>query len=245
MSCNIVIPSHKRADRVSTIQLVSNPILCVAESQKDEYARHNPGVEIVTHPDSVVGLIPKRNWMLKHFRELFMLDDDIMFCQSLHKQVSNSQIKDPEKVRQIIENLYHLAKDLDIKLFGFNKNPRPEQFDVFEPITLRQQITGCAYGVIDDGELYWPEELKLKEDIWISCYCKYLNRKILIDNRYNFAQKDTMRNPGGLSEIRNSQTEMESILYVKKHFGDSIRLKNSQHKAENKKKYNITTTFRF
>lgn len=245
MPCKIVIPSHKRADRVITKEIIDNAIICVSEGQKEEYLRHNPDMEIVTHPDDLIGLIPKRNWMLKHFGELFMLDDDIMFCQSLHKQVSNGQIKDKQKVYEIIQNLYELARDLNIKLFGFNKNPRPEQFNVFEPLTLRQQITGCAYGIIGDGELFWPEDLKLKEDIWISCYCKYMNRKILVDNRYNFAQKDTMKNAGGLSEIRNTQTELESILYIKRHFGDAIRLKRSQEKARNKKKYNITTTFSY
>lgn len=54
-----------------------DPIICVAESQKEEYQRCNPNCEIVTHPDDVIGLIPKRNWMAKYFGDLFMLDDDV------------------------------------------------------------------------------------------------------------------------------------------------------------------------
>ena len=71
----IVIPSHKRHDRVFAKYLVNDPIICVAKSQADIYKQFNPDCEIVTHPDDVVGLIPKRNWMAKHFRNLFMLDD--------------------------------------------------------------------------------------------------------------------------------------------------------------------------
>lgn len=77
MSCKIVIPSHKRHDRVFAKKLVNDPIICVAECQADLYRQFNPDCEIVTHPDDVVGLIPKRNWMAKYFKELFMLDDDV------------------------------------------------------------------------------------------------------------------------------------------------------------------------
>lgn len=67
----IVIPSHKRHDRVFAKYLVNDPIICVAKSQADIYRDYNPDCEIVAHPDDVVGLIPKRNWMTKHFNEQF------------------------------------------------------------------------------------------------------------------------------------------------------------------------------
>ena len=38
----IVIPSHKRHDRVFAKKLVNNPIICVAESQADLYRQYNP-----------------------------------------------------------------------------------------------------------------------------------------------------------------------------------------------------------
>lgn len=79
MSLKIVIPSHKRHDRVFAKKLVLDPIICVAESQADLYRQYNPECEIVTHPDDVVGLIPKRNWMAKHFGELMMLDEYLRY----------------------------------------------------------------------------------------------------------------------------------------------------------------------
>ena len=36
----IVIPSHKRHDRVLSKRLVNNPIICVAESQADIYRQY-------------------------------------------------------------------------------------------------------------------------------------------------------------------------------------------------------------
>ena len=82
MQLRIVIPSHKRHDRVFAKKLVNDPIICVAESQADLYRQFNPDCEIVTHPDDVIGLIPKRNWMAKHFKNLFMLDDDVHACKA-------------------------------------------------------------------------------------------------------------------------------------------------------------------
>ena len=80
MSLKIVIPSHKRHDRVFSKKLVVDPIICVAKSQEAIYKEYNPECEIVCHPDDVIGLVPKRNWMAKHFGELFMFDDDVHVC---------------------------------------------------------------------------------------------------------------------------------------------------------------------
>ena len=110
MPCKIVIPSHKRHDRVFAKKLVNDPIICVAESQADLYQQFNPECEIVTHPDDVMGLIPKRNWMAKHFGELFMLDDDVHACKPIYVEKGEpSRIKDKDKITNIIQSLFELS----------------------------------------------------------------------------------------------------------------------------------------
>lgn len=78
---------------------------------------------------------------------------------------------------------------------------------------------------------------------------KYKERRILTDLRYNFAQKDTFVNAGGLAAIRNQEEERRSILFIKKHFGDSISLKgytnNGKGKTKQLVKYNIMAQFKF
>ena len=71
------------------------------------------------------------------------------------------------------------------------------------------------------------EEQNHKEDFWISCYMKYKERRVLTDLRYNFEQKNTFVNAGGLASIRNQEEERRSILFIKKNFGDSILLKSA------------------
>lgn len=247
MCCKVVIPSHKRADRVKSKVLVPNPILCVAESQEDEYKFYNPECEIVTHPDSVVGLIPKRNWIVQHFGDVFMIDDDVVAVQRLYKPKgeSNEVLKDPEQVQGIIDRLYSIAKMTGVSLFGFNKDQRPVFYDPAKPFVMDKNVTGCAYGVIKGPNIWWNEELQLKEDFWISCWIKFKERLILVDERYHFNQVDTFVNAGGLSEIRNDRTEMQNMLKLKKYFGDAIQMKGKGSVVKSFKKYNISVNFPF
>ena len=250
MSLPIVIPSHKRHDKVFAKKLVLNPIICVAESQADLYRQFNPECEIVTHPDDVIGLIPKRNWMAKHFGELFMIDDDVHAVKNLVVEKGEpGVIRDPEKVTEIINSLYELACMLDVHLFGFTSRISPVMYDESGFYSLSKMITGCSYGVRYNKNVWWNEEIKLKEDFWISCYMKYKERRILTDLRYNFSQKSTFVNAGGLAAFRNQEEERRSILFIKKNFGDSIQLKGATNNGKDKTKqmveYSISCKFRF
>lgn len=250
MSVKIVIPSHKRHDRVLAKRLVTDPIICVAESQEELYRRFNPECEIVTHPDDIVGLIPKRNWMARHFGELMMLDDDVHVVKDLTAEKGESStIKDPVKITAIIENLYELACLLDVHLFGFSSTVTPVMYDEWQYLSLSKMITGCSYGVRYNKNVWWNEQLRLKEDFWISCYMKYKERRILTDLRYNFSQKGTFVSPGGLASIRNHEEERRSILFIRKHFGESVTIKgkanNGKDKIRERVQYNISCKFKY
>lgn len=246
-SCPIVIPSYKRPERVLSKKLVENPIICVSESERDIYADYNPDCEIVCHPDDVRGLIPKRNWMYNYFGDLFMIDDDVFNFHKLYVGLGESAecIKDKVFITNCIDRLYRTAKLLGVNLFGFTKSTRPIMYKPFTPYTLNTMITGCAYGVIKSPNIYWNEQLQLKEDFWISCWIKYTERAVLVDQRFNFMQKDTFFNAGGLSAIRNDRTEMENMLKIKKYFGDCISLKKDNKQVSSAKKYNISCKFPF
>lgn len=250
MPLRIVIPSHKRHDRVYAKRVVSDPIICVAESQAEAYRRHNPDCEIVTHPDDVVGLIPKRNWMARHFGELFMIDDDVHAVKDLVAEKGESTVvRDPQKVRRIIEELHDIACMLDVHVFGYTARTTPVMYEEGEYLSLSKMITGCSYGVRYNKNVWWNEELRLKEDFWISCYVKYKERKVLTDLRYSFSQKSTFVNAGGLSAIRNHDEERRSILLIRKHFGESVVMKgasrNGKETTRQMVEYNINCKWKF
>ncbi len=250
MPLKIVIPSHKRHDRVFAKKLLTDPIICVAESQADLYRQFNPECEIVTHPDDIIGLVPKRNWMAKHFGEIFMLDDDVHSMKSLMAEKGElTVVKDPASITAIIRNLYEMACMLDVHVFGFTSRISPVMYDETAYLSLSNMITGCSYGVRHNKNVWWNEELRLKEDFWISCYMKFKERRILTDLRYSFSQKGTFISEGGLASIRNRKEELRSIMFIKKHFGNSIYMKgktrNGKDETRHLVEYNISCKFKF
>jgi len=244
MSCKIVIPSHLRADRVLSKSLVEDPIICVEEKQVGLYKEMNPDCEIVAHPNDIIGLPAERNWMVSHFGSLFMLDDDVFSCTRMFAEKGEpAKVGSKKEITEIINWLYDLSKSLGISVFGFSNKPRPCFYNEFEPLSLRHIITGCSYGIIKSKNTWWPaDKIVCKEDFWISCYVKYTERRVLVDNRYYFGQKDTMTNNGGLASFRNKESEKSSILFIKKCFGDSIISKKNSTLRQ-KLPFNISAQF--
>lgn len=151
------------------------------------------------------------------------------------------------ELRELI--VYPLACLHDVHLFGFTSAISPVMYNEWGYYSLSKMITGCAYGVRYNKNVWWNEEIRLKEDFWISCYMKFKERRILTDLRYNFAQKGTFVNAGGLAAFRNQEEERRSILFIKKHFGDSINIKGATNNGKDKTKqlveYNISCKFKF
>lgn len=247
MSLSIVIPTYKRPERVISKTLVTDPILCVAQSEESAYKEFNPDCEIVVHPDSVKGLPAKRNWIVQHFGEMFMLDDDVYQFQPQYygPDTSTANLTNPAVIRRIIERLYTVAKMLDVHLFGFGKSQRPLFYNPAKPYVMNERVTGCSYGVIKSKNTFWPDDLVLKEDFWISGYVKFTERLVLIDKRYAFKQKDTFVNPGGLSEYRNKERELAAMLKIRRYFGDCVKIKGENGILANKQEINISMGFPF
>ncbi|KAA4919836.1 hypothetical protein F2010_19140, partial [Bacteroides fragilis] len=186
----------------------------------------------------------------KYFGELFMIDDDVHACKAICAEKGEpGRVKDKDRITNIIQSLFEMASMMDVHLFGFTSRISPVMYDESAFLSLSKMITGCSYGVIYNKNTWWNEEIRLKEDFWISCYMKYKERRILTDLRYNFEQKNTFINAGGLSSIRNQEEERRSILFIKKSFGDSILLKSATNNGKDKTKqlvqYNISCKFKF
>ncbi len=222
----IIIPSHKRADRVLTTHMVADAAICIPESQVEEYHRHNPGVELVTHPDSVVGLTAKRQWIYEQFGNVFMLDDDIVEMRRLYT-TSNYKVKNKQEVRDLIYACADAALKAGAFLYGFSKDPNPLAYRPHKPITLTGYITGCATGLLagtacKPSLLYYDTAIKCNEDYWISCLNAYHHRLIWRDNRFTFLQKNTFVSSGGLAEFRNLAAEEADFKYLQKCFGKEV-----------------------
>jgi hypothetical protein len=244
---SIVIPSHKRAERVSTTKIVEGAIICVPESQADQYQRNNQGIEIVAHPDTIRGLPAKLEWMRKYFGgSLFYLDDDVIDFRKLYAEKGEPpKVDNPTIVRELIEETAWKARKAKAYLFGFNHSPMPTAYSGFKPFELSGFVMGGATGLLSGSKLFWNVEMKLGGDFWISLLNVHYHRKIFKDMRFAFTFKDTFTNPGGLSEFRNVEAEKAKYEILRRYFGEAVRLKNDTHLAKRKHPWMCTMELPF
>ena len=242
----IVIPSHKRADRVQTTKTVEGCVICVPESQYDEYKKHNRGIEIIAHPDEVKGLPPKLEWIRKNITNPFYIDDDVKDFRKLYiEKGEKAKVDNPTIVREIIEQTAWAARRAGAYLFGFNHSPMPTAYSGFKPIVMSGYVMGGACGLLSGSKLWFNTEMKMGGDFWISLLNAYYHRKIYKDMRFAFTFKDTFMNPGGLSEYRNLEEEEKVFKILKQNFGNAIRLKNDTHLAKRKHQWMKTMELPF
>jgi len=232
MEVKIVIPTFRRAGMITTLEHVQGASLCVTESEQDEYRRHYPEADIIVHPDRIVGLAPKRQWIYERFGNVFMLDDDITAVHRLYMRQLGPRLR-PEESYKIIQWAGNMAKLCGCFLFGFNKNPSPIIYSPFSPIRLSGVITGCAFGMIEGSRLSFSSESTAVEDFYISGLNAHYHRKAFIDTRFNFVQEQTFTRRGGQSMYRNLETERRDTLFLRRCFGDAVSIKKTvQHESK-------------
>jgi len=236
MECKIIIRSYKRADKVLATEVFETAKICVPESQEIEYKEYNPNHEIVTHPDSVIGLPAKNNWMYKKFGSVFLCDDDIHSMRRMYAEKNEEQVVPKGKTDEIVEETYQLAKCLGIYLFALSKRYANMFYDSMEPIHLSGSVTGGMYGLREGSGLSWDEHIKTGEDHYISLLNAYYHRKCLIDDRFALQQKDTFARSGGLAEYRDKTTEKETFDFLRAEFGSAVQPKNQQNQQRADKK---------
>jgi hypothetical protein len=226
MEIKVIIPTYKRAGSVTTLEHVDPAALCVTESEYDAYRRHYPDADIVVHPDSIVGLALKRQWIYDKFGNVFMLDDDIKAVYRLYMRQTGPKLR-PEETYNIIQWCGNMAKLSGCFLFGFNKNPSPIIYSPFTPIEMTGVITGCAFGMLEGSRLRFTAESTAVEDFYISGLNAHYHRKAFIDKRFNFVQDQTFTKRGGQSMHRSLETERKDTLFLRKCFGETVEIKKS------------------
>lgn len=224
----IIIPSHKRPDRILTKKAVDNCILCVEESQVAEYNEHNPELEIITHPDSIIGLTLKKRWMMEYFGgDIFMIDDDIKSMNRLYVEKGEKPKITSDLAYEIVQTTAVTARNLGAYLFGFNKNQRPVDYVSHTPFRLTGFAVGGWAGILKGSKLYYPdnEEGLLCQDFFVSGLNAFHHRHCFLDNRFGFTTVDNFKNPGGCAEYRTVELEKRTTLWLREQFGEAIQIK--------------------
>lgn len=164
-----------------------------------------------------------------------MFDDDVYVCKIFYVEKGEfGRVKDKDKIIWIIFLFYEMVSFMDIYFFGFILWILFVMYNEMSFFFFLKMIIGCSYGIIYNKNIWWNEELRFKEDFWISCYMKYKEWCVFIDFRYNFEQKNIFVNVGGLVFICNQEEEWWFIFFIKKNFGDSILLKSVINNGKDK-----------
>jgi hypothetical protein len=225
----IFIPSHKRADRITTHRLLEHYQVCVPESQRAAYLAVTP--HVVTHPDSVIGLTPKLNWMLERLMDddgIVFLDDDLLYLRRNFTDPSEAvdrDVRDPAVVEAIIRATFDLAGQFGAFFFGWETSVTAIRFyGGHQPFTLTGYVNGCAMGFRRGHGLRFDENIVAKNDYDISALNAFRHRICLKDCRYAFCQTETFTGAGGQSFYRNSTTEQRDCEILQRKYGDVFTL---------------------
>lgn len=234
MEVKVVIPSHKRADRVATLKAVSDAILCVPKSQESEYRRNNPKAQIITHPDDIIGLAPKRNWIYEKFGNVMMLDDDIRSFYRMYTPVNSlvpSKI-DPATMYEVIQATGNMAKELGAFLFGFANVADGRNFKPQSPVKLTGYCNGCSFGLLKGSRIFFHKEATAVEDYFASLLNAYHHRYAFFDTRFGAMQEKTFKNRGGQAEYRTVESEKRDYLFLRRMFGDVVRKRKETNRGK-------------
>lgn len=214
---------------MTTHKLVENFVVCVPESQAEDYRAVTP--HVVTHPDSIIGLTPKLNWMLANLTDdeaLVLLDDDLAYlcrCFTTPDEGAVRKVTDAKLVEAIIRQTLDLATGLGAYYFGWESSESTiRYYSGLEPFKLTGFINGCAMGFRHAHGLKFDERIVAKNDYDIACANAFRHRVCLRDTRYAFCQKATFTGAGGQSHYRNSGTEQRDVAILREKYGDVIQV---------------------
>jgi len=220
----IVIPSMSRATTMTTHRLLKNFVVSVPQSQKADYLKVTPSV--LTHPDSIKGLTPKLNHLLRLFADedaLVFLDDDLVGLRRCFLRpcaAVPTAIKDPDHIEAVIAHTAQLAADAGAFFFGWEPSDGAlRYYSGLRPLMLTGYVNGCAMGFRRGHGLSFDERIVAKNDFDVSALNAYRHRIVLKNCRYCFMQRGTFHAPGGQAAFRTSGTEERDVALLRAKYG--------------------------
>lgn len=219
----IVIVTRKRANIImnASMKIFPDALVSMAESEVMDYVKAGvPRKQILAHPDDVLGICRKNNWLLKKVEDecCVLVDDDCLGFACLVGE-RRRFIREPEAIRAIIENAEHCARAIGTGLFMFSElGTDVRKYIPFKPFVFVGYPSGLA-GIIG-REIWYDENLMSIDDIDIALTAIKKYRVIWKDNRFAFIDKSpTGFMAGGTQGLRTSRQEKEERQYLKEKWG--------------------------
>ncbi|CAG0948019.1 hypothetical protein ANRL1_04832 [Anaerolineae bacterium] len=224
----IVIPSKNRVDDCAhALTLFPDALVVVNEEQLDLYKRL--GCELLGHPRTLAGIGPLKNWIMDNVPDetLFIIDDDVKLLRvAVGRETRSEVIRDPQDIRQIVENAAEVARGIGAPVFGFDQTGGDtRKFNPAHPFRLSGWV-GAQVGIVGRAIRYDPN-LRVRADIDF-CLTALLTKRIIFqDTRFSFVHQPRFTYRGGNALSRSGERNKQELAYLKTKWGDVIRFRRT------------------
>lgn len=222
----IAIPSKGRAGLTTTDKYFPN--LGTFFIPESEYHQYKGLVKnIVCIPKEVQGITPTRNWILKNTteRHVVMLDDDVKsagYVRRYERNVKHVKIKDEGFWAEEFLRYFEMTEQLDFKLWGMRTESSTKGAVPQKPIITKCYVLGSCMGIVNDGEYYFDESFKVKEDYEL-CLRNIKENGGVLGIRYAYWENFHYTTDGGCKDYRTIDMEREAIKKLIKLYPGMIR----------------------
>ena len=227
----IVVPSMGRSHRVHAKKVFTpgRVIVCVPDAEVDAYIEANDDVEVVGHPNDVVGIAQKRQWIYAKWGDVVMIDDDTTGILHMeHGFGEQPHPIPPKEADALVKRLAREAAEFGAYLFGLGSSANPQAYMAIRPYRLTGWVNGGFTGLLAGSKLSYHPAIMCSEDYWVSAMNAYHHRRCLIDTRYALRDADgagTMKTTGGMATIRSSESLKRDVEILREYFGDAMKEK--------------------
>jgi len=217
----IAVPSKGRAGLTTTDKILPNT--CTFFIPESEYHQYKGIVKnIVCVPKEVRGITPTRNWILKNTDKkwVVMLDDDaknVGYIQRLKRNVKHHKIKDEGFWTEEFLRYFDMTEQLNYKIWGIKTESSSKSSYPYKPIITKTYALGSCMGIINDGEYYFDESYKVKEDYEL-CMRHIRDKGGLFGVRYVHWENEHWTTDGGCKDYRTVEMEREAIKKLIKQY---------------------------
>lgn len=221
----IAIPSKNRAGRTTTNKILPNVgTFFVPKSEVHQYSYVK---NVIGVPNDIQGITNTRNWILKNSSSKWVvfLDDDAKNVG--YTKLGLTQAKKIEKRSECFWTeeflkAFDLCEQMGFKMWGVKTEAAPRSVYPYKPILTKTYLTASCMGLVNDGEFYFDERFKVKEDYEI-CLRHIVKYGGILGIRYLHWENEHWTTEGGCKDYRTVSIEKDAIKLLAKMYPGMIR----------------------
>lgn len=238
MKIRVCIPSYKRP-KVETLDYLPFCRVYVDKSEYDDYVKNNhKWAKIIACDDWIQWNVARvRNHILKRefddWADVVVLLDDDMKKIAYFKWDDEIILKAEDFERFVIKYSI-MCKDLGAYYWWMNVNSDKKCYREYSPFSTLSFIWWPFQAFLKWWNLWYDENLPLKEDYDMLLQQVNKYRKILRVNAYHYVCKQS-ENAWGCAVMRNIERETQQFEMLRKKWGDKIVKSDTFANKKNRK----------